>query len=141
MTAVAPHTSNARAQASYVEDTIPLLVGGWIVGVMMVAVCLCLDGIALGMIQWLVVGNEPQFWPAGAVIAAAICAVLISIGVGFWLFSLRRWIGTKTDPSNFHLVRRKRRNFVIGSMCGYVMFTPFLWFLLLALANSTAQAP
>jgi hypothetical protein len=61
--------------------------------------------------------------------------------VGFWLFSLRRWIGTKTDPSNFHLVRRKRRNFVIGSMCGYVMFTPFLWFLLLALANSTAQAP
>jgi hypothetical protein len=138
MTTADSNTSNARAQASYVEDTVPLLVGGWIFGVMMVVVCLCLDGIALGMIQWLVVGDEPQFWPNGAVIAAGVSAVVISIAVGVWLFSQRRWIGTKTDPSNFHLVRRKRRSFAIGSLVGYVMFTPAVWFLLLALANSTA---
>jgi hypothetical protein len=93
------------------------------------------------MIQWLVVGNEPRFWPTGAVIAAGVSSVVISIAVGFWLFSLRRWIGTKTDPSNFHLVRRKRRNFAIGAMCGYLTFTPIIWFLLIALASSTAQAP
>lgn len=123
------------------DDTIPFLVGGWVLGVLTVVVCSLLDALVMGMIQWLVIGPGNRFWPLEAVIALGIASVILSLLLGVWLFRLRRWVGTKTDPADFHNAQRKRRHFTIGSMCGYVMLTPAIWVLMVGLAFSTAQSP
>jgi hypothetical protein len=55
--------------------------------------------------------------------------------MGRWLFNLRRWIG-REDPVYSDTVRRKRRSFVSGSMLNYVIFTPFIWAIVVAYANN-----
>lgn len=141
MSAATLSTRRPREGTSTWDDTIPYLVGGWVLGVVAVVISCCLDAMVMGTIQWLVIGPGNRFWPTEAVIAAGIASVIVSLAVGVWLFHLRRWIGTKTDPADFYNAQRKRRHFTIGSMCGYVMFSPVIWVLIVGLASSTAQSP
>lgn len=141
MTGATLNGRSSRERTSSWDDVLPYLLGGWVLGVTSIAICLCLDALVLGTIQWLWVGTENQFWPQGAVIAAAVGSVIMSLAVGYWMFHLRRWIGRKGDPADFEIAHRKRWHFTVGSMCGYWMITPVVWFLILALATSTAQAP
>lgn len=141
MTAATSGIRRTRESTSSWDDTIPFLVGGWVLGVLAVVFCSLLDALVMGMIQWLVIGPGNRFWPLEAVIALGIASVIVSLAVGVWLFHLRRWIGTKTDPADFYNAQRKRRHFTIGSMCGFVMLTPAIWVLMVGLAFSTAQSP
>jgi hypothetical protein len=141
MTAATLSAPTASPQPGDRYDRIPLLVGGWVLGSTSVALCACLDALMIGTVQWLYIGPGNRFWPPEAVIFAGVCAAVLSFLVGYRLFTMRRWIGLKGDPTDLLSIRRKRRYFTVGSMCGYLTVTPFLWVVIVGLAFSTAQSP
>jgi hypothetical protein len=95
------------------------------------------DGIALGAITAIWSEPDSQYTlPTTGVIVAMVFAIVFSLFAGYWLISMRRWIGLRGDPTDHDTIRRKRRSFTIGAICGYVVFAPLPWLFILALSGS-----
>jgi hypothetical protein len=75
-------------------------------------------------------------WPTWGIAATGIVAVIVSIGVGGWLFGLRRSIGSEGDPMDHDTKMRKRRTFAISAMTLYVLLSPCVWLMMIAFATS-----
>ena len=106
------------------------------IGTCAIAASFLIDGVAIFLYQRLIVGDDVASWPPEVVFGFGVFAVAVSLLVGRWLFSLRRWIGLKGDPEDRDTIRRKRRSFVIGSMFSYLLLTPFVWAVIVAVANT-----
>jgi hypothetical protein len=87
-------------------------------------VCSLVNAIAIALYDFLA-GSDPQRWPSAVVIGFGVFAVLVSAVVGRSLFQLRRMIA-----------RRDRRSFTSGAMSMYLLLTPIVWVMVVAIANS-----
>lgn len=131
---------NPNRRTARVEDLVPFWLGGSMIGTFTIAFCFITDGVAIISYQHFVVGDSsPAGWPAGVVVGFGVFAVAVSLVMGRWLCNLRRWIGMKGDPEDSDTIRRKRRSFVIGSMFSYLLLTPFVWAIIVAVANTANQ--
>jgi hypothetical protein len=136
VSATALKNSGQRERNSDTFDMIPFLLGGVLLGAVAIMVCALVNGMMIAIFEQIAVGDEGRPWPVGFVIAAGVFAVLLSLLIGRWVFGLRRWIGTNGDPADLDTIRRKRRSFTIGSMTMYSVITPFIWVMVVAIANT-----
>jgi hypothetical protein len=134
----APTSWRTPDHSSDASDLILLSLGGAVVGASAIAFCLVLDASLFGIALYFSSdGYGSTSWPGWAVVVTGIVAVAISLLIGRSLYGWKRWIGLKGDPADSELIARKRRHFTIGSMATYVVLTPFVWVVMVALANST----
>ena len=128
--------ADSRAQKPDSHEAIPYFLGGVVLGAVAAVASAIVDG---GIIAAANKFSGNEMCGAGfstAVIALiGVAAVVVSIGMGIWLFRLRRWIGTKADPDDLQWVRTIRRHFTIGAFLAYLPLTPCIWLLALAAAN------
>jgi hypothetical protein len=69
------------------------------------------------------------------VVAMFVIAVLSSVFVGAWIFSLRRWVGFRPAPGEEAWSELIRARFTWGSFGVFVAGTPVKWLLVLLAAN------
>lgn len=137
MTAATLKSWRTAERTSDMSDTAPLALGGAVLGVVVAIICALVDMLVLiGALNVTGVSASGNPWPDFGIAAIALFAVVVSIGMGRWLYGLRRWIGHNADPMDHDTAMRKRRAFAAGSMVAYVLVTPWVWVLMLALALS-----
>lgn len=129
-----PHDS-LEPRPAKLDDLIPLFGGGFALGGVAILACALIDAMAIAAYEN-VGRDDAQSWPIGAVIALGVFAVLVSLFGARWILGLRRWIGAKNEPESAEMVRRKRRSFTLGAMIIYVLVTPLVWVLVVAIAIS-----
>ena len=131
-----PPSDLASSPARF-DDLLPLFGGGVALAGVAIMVCALINAFAIAIYQYIAGTEDASSWPTGAVVAAGIFAVVVSVLVGRWIFNLRRWIGNKGDPADLDNIRRKRRSFLVGAMVLYLPVTPLLWVAVVAMANSS----
>lgn len=127
-------TSPLREPA--LDDLLPFFGGGIVLAGLAVVACASIDAIAIAFYQYFI-GLDPHSWPGSVVAAYGAFAVMVSLLLGWWLFRLRRWIGTSGDTRNVQMIRAKRRSFTIGAILLYVPLTPVVWTLIVSIAFSS----
>jgi hypothetical protein len=117
-------------------DLLPLFGGGIVLAGLAIAVSASIDAIAIAFYEYFL-GVDVGSWPGTAVAGFGVFAVVVSVVLGWWLFRLRRWIGTSGDTQNLEMIRGKRRSFTLGAMILYVPLTPVVWVLIVSIAFSS----
>ncbi|MGK2878716.1 MAG: hypothetical protein ACSLFF_09125 [Solirubrobacterales bacterium] len=128
-------TTVDRSKAAHAEDLLPLIGGGFVIACVAIVVCALVNAVGVAFYESFT-SEDALTWRPAVVVLFGVFAVAVSLVVGRWLFSLRRWIGLKDDPEDLELIHRKRRAFALGAMIPYVLLTPLVWVLVVAIANS-----
>lgn len=138
MTAATLTSWRRNDRTSDISDLLPFSVGGFVLGVLVALFCSLFDALVLAMLQYFVgSGYTNAAWPQWGIALFGLFALVVSFGMGCWMFRLRRWVGIKAEPEDHDTVVRKRRHFVVGSMFSYVPLSIVVCLLMVALANST----
>lgn len=132
-------TDSSGSESSWdATDLIPFSVGGSMLGAAVAVFSFCISGAILIAAQSISgVKEHSVSWPAWAVVAIGVVAIIVSVLVGLWLYSLRRGIGLNCDPSERAVATRKRRHFAVGSLAMYCVLQPFIWVVMVAVAYTS----
>lgn len=138
MTAAAPETGRRRDHDADGYDRLSFVAAGAALGCFAFVASAFVDGAFLAAVRYFSnSGYSDTEWPPWAVFATGLLAIVVSLVVGRWLYGLRRWIGLKGDPADSETIERKRHFFVVGAMGAYLVLTPFVWIMMVAVASTS----
>jgi hypothetical protein len=122
------------------NDSAVYILGGGVLGACGAAVATFAYAIVLAFVDK-IAGNEVcgQGLGTAAVVCLAVVVTGILIGVGWWLFGLRQWVGIKVEADRAAYGRWLRKRFTIATMAVYCLLAPGVWVVAVAAANCAAN--
>lgn len=109
---------------------------GAVLGVVMLVIDAMIDGAAIAVTQKILARDVcADGFTNATVVAMLVIAVLSSVLVGAWMFSIGRWVGYRPAPGEEAWSKLIRARFTWGSFGLFVVGTPFKWLFVLLAAN------